>query len=148
VRLDLGGIGKGFALDSLAAVLKEWDIESALLRASDSTMLALSPPPGEPGWPVSFGPSHDCRRLKLADAAFSGSGKAVKGDHIINPHTGHPAEGNERAWAGAPSAAVADALSTAFMVMSEEAVRDFCKRNPGISAFVQRSSSASVLEIR
>ena len=54
VQLDLGGIGKGFALDRMAALLREWDMESALLQASASTVLALGAPRGEPGWPICW----------------------------------------------------------------------------------------------
>ena len=46
--LDLGGIGKGFALDHMAAVLADWDLHCALLRASKSTVLARQAPPGTP----------------------------------------------------------------------------------------------------
>ena len=62
VRLDLGGIGKGFALDHMAALLADWDIESGLLAASTSTLLALQAAPGEAGWPIAFGPDHDLHR--------------------------------------------------------------------------------------
>jgi len=134
-RLDLGGIGKGYALDRMAEVLVEWDVTAAMLCASTSTVLALRPPPGEPGWIVTLGPhgSHD-QRVRLAGQALSGSGKSVRGEHIIDPATGKPAQAARRAWAAAPTGAVADALSTAFMVMSEEAVGDYCRAHADVSA--------------
>ncbi|MBM3889940.1 MAG: FAD:protein FMN transferase, partial [Verrucomicrobia bacterium] len=112
-KLDLGAIGKGFALDRMAALLKEWGIRSALLCASTSSLLAMAPPPDEPGWRISFGPDGAKRVAWLANVSFSGSGTAVKGRHIYDPRTGKPAEGNHRAWAAAPAAAVSEALSTA-----------------------------------
>ncbi len=147
VRLDLGGIGKGFALDRMAALLREWDIESALLSASTSTLLALAAPPGERGWPVRFGPEARPRRLLLAGRAFSGSGTAVKGDHIVDPRTGRPAQRWLRAWAAAPTAAVADALSTAFMVMTEEEMREYCRVHEEVSACALEAASAPLLVI-
>jgi thiamine biosynthesis lipoprotein len=139
VRLDLGGIGKGFALDRMAALLADWDVTAALLAASTSTVLAAGPPPGADGWPIVFGPDGKTQKLCLKDRAFSGSGTAVRGSHIMDPRTRRPATGAIRAWAGAPTAAVADALSTAFMVMSETEVRDYCRRHPEITAWRQES---------
>jgi len=125
-RVDLGGIGKGFALDRMAAVLAQWETTAALLAASTSTILALEAPPGLPGWRVTFGPDRDPQRLDLSHAAFSGSGTAVKGSHIIDPRTRAPARRHVQAWAQCPTAAQADALSTAFMVMSADEVRRYC----------------------
>lgn len=115
VRIDLGGIGKGFALDRMAAVLTEWDVTAARLMASTSTILALDAPPGEPGWAVVFGPAGQRRRVTLRSEALSTSGTGVKGLHVTDPRTGRPAAGT-RAWARAATAAEADALSTALMV--------------------------------
>ena len=134
VCLDLGGIGKGFALDRMAALLREWEVASALLCASISTILALDAPPGEEGWAVQLGLDDAPEHLKLINGALSASGTAVKGSHIVDPRTGRPAEGRFRAWALAPTAAMADALSTAFMIMSEEAVRAYCRCHTGIVA--------------
>jgi thiamine biosynthesis lipoprotein len=146
VRLDLGGIGKGFALDRMGALLREWDIGSALLCASTSTLLALDPPPGEEGWPAELGPDDAPRRLKLANQALSASGTAVKGSHIIDPRTGRPAEGRLRAWAIAPAAALADALSTAFMVMGDDEIRTYC-RGSGASARLLSSPAGTCTAI-
>ncbi|MBM4030534.1 MAG: FAD:protein FMN transferase [Planctomycetes bacterium] len=143
LRLDLGGIGKGFALDRMAALLREWEIASALLCASTSTLLALDPPPGEEGWPAELCPDDAPRRLTLANQALSASGTGVKGDHIIDPRTGRPAEGRLRAWAIAPTAALADALSTAFMVMTRQKVRAYCRHRPCVSAWVLGSPTGA-----
>jgi len=141
VRLDLGGIGKGFTLDRMAAVLADWDLPAACLAASTSTILGIGSPPGEEGWPITFGPKRDLRRARLRDRAFSGSGTAVRGSHIIDPRTKRPAQGQFRAWAAAPTGAVSDALSTAFMIMTEAEIRDYCRRHAGVSAWWQDSSS-------
>lgn len=127
VEVDLGGIGKGYALDQMATLLAEWEVTTARLAASRSTTLALEPPPGEPGWLLTYGDADGLRRRHLSRSAFSGSGLRVKGLHIWDPHTGRVARRRERAWARARSAAQADALSTAFMVMSAEAVACYCR---------------------
>ena len=76
------------------------------------------------------------KKFFLKDRALSGSGTEVKGTHIFNPRTGKPAEGHLAAWVSHPSAAVADALSTAFMVMNTEEVRTYCRGHPDVWALV------------
>lgn len=150
VVIDLGGIGKGFALDRMAAVLREWDIAAALLWASTSTVLALGSPAGQQGWRLSFGSDYERRQILLRGTAFSASGTAVKGQHIVDPRTGRLHEESRRrrrAWAAAPTAAEADALSTAFMVMSVEDVRRFCVRNPQMAAYLLVSEDAPLLAV-
>jgi thiamine biosynthesis lipoprotein len=145
VQLDLGAIGKGFALDRMAALLAEWDIRAALLSASTSSLLALAPPPGEPGWAIHVGPDRAPRRLWLANRAIGASGTAVRGAHIIDPRTGRPAEGKFRTWALAATAAEADALSTAFMVMADDEVADYCRLHPGIEAYLLKTPAGELL---
>ena len=166
VRLDLGGIGKGFALDRMAVLLADWEVDSALLAASTSTLLApgwshwrpagASEEHGQDaratvqetsGWPVTFGPEQDLQRLVLCNRALSGSGTAVKGDHIVDPRAGRPAKDRAGAWAGAPCAAVADALSTAFLVMTEGEIRDYCLRHREVSAHVLPTAAGKVQAI-
>ena len=144
--LDLGGIGKGFALDRMAAILAEWEIASALLCASRSTLLALGPPPDQEGWPVCVGKLENMRRIHLAYRAIGGSGTAVQGHHIIDPRTGRPATHRFRAWALAPTAAMADAISTALMVMDDAEIADFCRRRPELEVFVLNEPNGCLTE--
>ncbi|HXQ80359.1 MAG TPA: FAD:protein FMN transferase [Opitutaceae bacterium] len=137
--LDLGAVGKGYALDRLADVLAEWGIDSACLNSGGSTALALGAPPSGAGWPVGLGDGGARRELMLEHAALSGSGLAVKGPHLVDPRIGRPAARTLRAWARAPLAAVADALSTAFFVMSDLEVAAFCAEHPGIGAAFMRA---------
>jgi FAD:protein FMN transferase len=142
LELDLGAIGKGFALDSALEVLTDWDIENVLLHGGTSTALAAGSAPGREGdragWPVGVGGGWPClgvpREIVLEDRALSGSGTEVKGLHILDPRTGKPARGHVAAWAVHPVAAVSDALSTAFMVMSTAEVEAFCTANPDVWA--------------
>jgi thiamine biosynthesis lipoprotein len=145
VKLDLGAIGKGYALDAALGVLRDWTIDNVLLNAVTSTALAHGPGPVKgaegPGWPVGAGGSAGAGtgpgRVLLRNRALSGSGTEVKGPHIVDPRTGLPAAGHLAAWASHPSAAASDALSTAFMVMSTKDVAAFCRRHPVVWALVK-----------
>jgi FAD:protein FMN transferase len=136
--IDLGGIGKGYAVDCVAELLTTWDIRSALIHAGESTIRALGRPPGSGGWRVALrDPAHPgdaIRTLVLDDRALSGSGCAIHGRHIMDPRTGRPAETRPAAWVAAPTATIADALSSACMVLSVEEVQRLCERCPDISA--------------
>jgi thiamine biosynthesis lipoprotein len=144
LHLDLGAVGKGYALDVMADVLAEWEIHAACLQTGGSTAFALEPPPGETGWPVGLGEGATHRVVALARRALSGSGLAVKGEHLINPRTGVAAKRRERAWAFAPSGAIADALSTAFFVMPDTEVAEYCAASPAIGAVLTRADGTLV----
>jgi FAD:protein FMN transferase len=119
VQFDLGAIGKGFALDRMAELLQSWDCPSFLLVAGGSSILSGDPPKETAGWSCGLGDDHAPQRLLLAHTSLSGSGLAVKGNHIIDPRTGRPALRQNRAWALTDTAAESDALSTACMVLNE-----------------------------
>jgi thiamine biosynthesis lipoprotein len=136
VHLDLGGIGKGYALDRMAAVLAAWEVTSAMCWCRESTFLALGPPPSQPGWKMKFGPSNDQFETELVRQAISGSGSGVKGPHIVNPRNGRPVESQRSTWATARTAAQADAFSTALMVMNRSQTRMLAEREPQVGIFV------------
>lgn len=119
LEIDLGGIGKGFALDKALELLHTLSIDNVLLNSGTSTVLAYGVGPEGDGWTV--GVSGDYRPLTgissttLHNCALSGSGTAVRGEHIRVPDTGLAAPALA-AWARADSAAWTDALSTALMI--------------------------------
>lgn len=137
LHLDLGAVGKGYALDRMAGILREWDISAACLNAGGSSLLAFgSASSAGAGWPAGLGEGAGNRTIALRDRSLSGSGTAVKGAHLIDPRTGEPAMRTARAWALAPTAAQADALSTAFFVMPEPDLIAICAAHPQIGAAV------------
>jgi thiamine biosynthesis lipoprotein len=119
LQFDLGAIGKGFALDRMAELLRSWDCFSFLLVAGGSSILAGDAPKETAGWSCGLGDDHASQRFFLTYTSLSGSGLAVKGNHILDPRTGQPALRQNRAWALADTAAESDALSTACMVLNE-----------------------------
>jgi thiamine biosynthesis lipoprotein len=124
LEFDLGAIGKGFALDRMAEELVEWGCPSFLLVAGGSSILVSAAPGASPGWSVGLGDDNAEPRYWLTNASLSGSGIAVKGEHIFDPRTGAPVRQRSRAWALASTAAESDALSTACMVLSETEIAD------------------------
>ncbi len=127
---DLGAVGKGYALDQAAVILQDWGIERAFLNAGDSTLLALQPPPDEAGWQVTL--ADGAQTLTLAERALSGSGFQVKGAHIMDPRSLQPLPIRaQRSYALAPSAALSDALSTAFMILGPASTAELCHRHEG-----------------
>jgi thiamine biosynthesis lipoprotein len=124
LEFDLGAIGKGFALDRMADVLREWSCPAFLLVAGGSSILAGSAPAGTAGWSCGLGDDNSPCRYWLQNASLSGSGLAVKGKHILDPHTGQPARRQNRTWALCDTAAESDALSTACMVLDEAEIAE------------------------
>jgi thiamine biosynthesis lipoprotein len=144
VRLDLGAIGKGYAADKIGQVLSDWGIKAALISAGQSTVLPIGTPPRllvedkSGGWPVTLSDPVDCHllaRINLVGCALSASGMS-KGPHIIDPRSGKPTKGKIAAWSIAKTAASADALSTAFMVMPADEVKAFCSAHSDTYAFI------------
>lgn len=134
VMLDLGAIGKGYAVERGAAVLREAGMTSALFHGGTSTMCAIGRPPEADAWkvaierpPAALGEIAfpDLPPVRLKDEALSVSAVWGRGfqsggkhfGHVIDPRTGQPVES---AWLSAvvlPSATETDALSTALLTL-------------------------------
>ena len=105
VQVDLGGIGKGYAVDLMAELLEEWGLQASLVHGGFSSVLALEPPPGHDGWPLTLSdpgaPSRVLARLSVRQTALGASGLR-KGDHIVDPRTGQAVRGRLAAWVAVP----------------------------------------------
>lgn len=114
-QIDLGGIGKGFALDQLRSLLAEWEAPAALLMAGASSMLSHGPQV----WPVELGGAEGGTRIELQGRCLSASGTDMQGNHLVHPwgEDAMPENPCERVWVVAESAAVAEVWSTALMLI-------------------------------
>jgi FAD:protein FMN transferase len=142
LQFDLGAIGKGFALDRMAELLRSWECPSFLLVAGGSSILSGGPPNETAGWSCGLGDDHAPQRYLLRHTSLSGSGLAVKGNHILDPRTGQPVLRQNRAWALADTAAESDALSTACMVLSEAELEAVLAQNHSWLFFLETDKAA------
>lgn len=150
IVLDPGAIGKGYALDEAGEqLLRQQDgPESFLLHAGHSSLKAHGEHNGHPGWPVGIGnPLFTEKRLGtllLCNQAMSTSGSNIqffryegrRYGHILDPRTGWPVEGMLSVTVLAPSAAIADALSTAFFVLGVEKAKVCCENWPDVGVIL------------
>ena len=106
MEIDLGGIGKGYAVDRVAEILKRRGFDSALIVGSGSSIYGLGTPPGEEnGWPIDIRDPRNPRKvaasLALKNMSISTSGMQERSfwaegrtiSHILDPRTGYPAQG-------------------------------------------------------
>ncbi len=151
LELNLGSIGKGYALDRVSKLLDAAGIHDYLIQGGQSSVIARgtrfsgSRPDG---WLVGLGhPLHPGDRIgyvRVRDRSMGTSGSASqffrhKGrrySHIIDPRTGQPAEGGLSATVLAADATRADALSTAFFVMGREKTFEYCRAHPELAVIL------------
>lgn len=149
VELNLGAIGKGYALDRAAESLLAAGIGDFLWHGGQSSVLArgsqATQAADEPGWLVGvrhpMRPEKQVIEIRLCDRALGTSGAGTqffrhrgrRFGHILDPRSGWPAEGVVSTTVLAPTAAEADALATAFYILGPERAAALCQRRPEIS---------------
>jgi len=153
MRLDAGGIGRGYALDRALHVLTTNGITAAMIECSGDVVVS-GPPPGAAGWRIAVRPfaaattagrgerNTTIAPLVLAHAAVTTSGDAfqfveidgVRYSHIVDPRTGLGVTGRTAVTVIAPDATTADALATALSVLGPEEGRHAIGRFPGCAA--------------
>ena len=126
VTVDLGGIGKGYALTRIRELLEKNGVEKALVNFGNSSVLAVGSHPLGDYWPVGvdnpFTKEH-MADLKLRDTSLSVSGNMPSHPrHIVNPLTGKFVEAKKMVSVVAKDPVVAEVLTTAFMVADEERI--------------------------
>ena len=161
LELNLGSVGKGFALDRVVRALRRrWNVSQGLTHGGHSSVFAIGPEPGgSRGWPIGLShPDEPARRLgrfRLMDRGlgvsaathqhFVHEGREL--GHILDPRTAWPAEGMAIAAVTAPTAAVADAFATAFFILGVKPARELCAKRPDIGAVLLARGSESRLEL-
>jgi thiamine biosynthesis lipoprotein len=159
LELDLGAIGKGWALDCAAETLRRHGVSAALLGAGQSTYYAIGTPPDEDGWPIRVSDPRDTARTLstalLRDQALSTSGSSEQSfelgartySHIIDPRTGHPVAGMAQVTVTAPTATDSDALSTAVFVLGPKHGAELLGEVPETAALLvmETATEAAVL---
>jgi thiamine biosynthesis lipoprotein len=145
VALNLGSIGKGFALDRMGHFLRHNGVDHALISAGSSSILAIGGTPDP--WEIdlrSMVSGERLARLRVSNGAVGTSGAGeqffevdgVRYGHVIDPRTGWPAAGVLSASVIASNAAAADALSTAFLIGGADLAERYCASHPGVLAII------------
>ena len=135
VHLDFGGIGKGYALDECAKVLRDeqFDLHDWLIDGGTSTILVSGArSPEESSWPVGVGGVWKERTrletvLHLSQGAISGSGFELRGEHVRDVRRGGAAVRWAQSWCKAPDATTADALTTAALALQPRELEAACQ---------------------
>jgi thiamine biosynthesis lipoprotein len=144
LEINLGSIGKGYAIDRAATLL---DAPNFFLHGGHSSVIARgNETPGASGWTLGLADPErpQCRRalVHLRNRAMATSAatfqhfvhEGKKLGHLLDPRTAWPAEGMLSATVTAPTAAEADALATAFFILGIDKSRNYCERRPEIGA--------------
>jgi thiamine biosynthesis lipoprotein len=153
LELDPGGIGKGYAVDRIAQILKEEGVLHALVSGGGSSIFALGAPPGEKGWGVGIknprDPSKSVTSVILKDESMSTSGSYEKFfraegrlfSHIMDPRTGFPAQGMLSTSVITPKTIDSEAWAKPYYILgphwtAQHKQKDFrvfyCEDKPGI----------------
>jgi FAD:protein FMN transferase len=148
VSLNLGSIGKGYALDRVAEQMTGAGVPTALLTSGSSSLFALGAGHEGQGYEVGIRDPFDHTR-RYGSVRLTGEGLGVSGvgeqwfehagrryGHIIDPRSGWPVEGRALVAVVAPTAALADALATAFFVGGPETVKRYHRAYPDVSVVV------------
>ncbi len=148
IQLDLGAVGKGYAVDRVVSRLRRNGVADALVNAGNSTLYAIGSSPGGSPWKIGLQnpvqPAQSLATIFLQDSALSTSAnteqyfihKGIRYGHIIVPSTGRPASEMASVSVLSPSAAISDAYATALFVMGWERAQSFCEEHPNLSALL------------
>lgn len=152
LEIDPGGIGKGYAVDRIAQILKDNGIKHALISGGGSSIYAIGAPPGEKGWKIDIknprDPSKSIQSVYLKDESMSTSGAYEKFfnaegrmySHIMDPRTGYPAQGMLSTSVIAPRTLDSEAWTKPYYILgrqwaSRHKPKDFrvfvCESRPG-----------------
>jgi len=152
VELNLGSVGKGWALDRIAEKLRWRGLRRALLGAGGSSFRGW----GREEWRLALRPGGELLgELVVRDAAVGVSGAGEQRfeaggrrfGHVLDPRTGEPATGVRSAAAVADDAATADALATALLVGGPALAARCCESRPGTMALLVLDEAPATLHV-
>lgn len=143
MKLDLGGIGKGFAADEALRTLSDRGLRRCLVDLGGD-IAAGAPPPGASGWRVVVGAYEPPLIVELTGAAVAASGDTEqfveidgsRHSHIVDPRTGRGLTGGHLVTVIAPDAATADALASAVSVLGPDRGLGLLDQFPGSAGLV------------
>ncbi len=134
VSIDLGGYGKGYALQKVVMILKESGIDNAYISFGESSVTCLGRHPYGDYWPVGiqdfYNKEKSIATFKVVDGSVSTSGN-LQNNHIVNPVTGEPVTKKMSVSVKSASPVVAEVLSTAFMVATDKQINRILNSFPG-----------------
>ena len=148
VELDLGGIGKGYAVDRVVHLLRRQGIASALVNLGGSSVYGLGAPPGREAWEIGIqdptNPAKTALAVTLRDRALSVSGgharffeeDGVTYAHVMDPRAGKPVQGILSVAVLTRSATDGDALDNVLFVQGLDRARLFLERYPSAEALL------------
>jgi thiamine biosynthesis lipoprotein len=145
MRIDLGAVGKGYAVDAAIEILRGHGITSALLHGGTSSIHALGAPPDETAWRIAWqSPAGVPRTFDLRDSALSVSaahGKTFESQgrvygHVMDPRSGAPSTAARAVAVWGSASLECDALSTALLVLGVDWLDAFGRRFPHFEAVV------------
>lgn len=152
MRIDLGGIGKGYAVDRATERLKAAGVAAALINFGGSSMSAIGAPPGTPAWEIAVQDTDGRVRgaIQLRDAALATSSSmgrwwtiaGKKYGHLIHPISGAPVTEARTAVVISPSATQAEALTKPLVLLGDRAPTTIEKFS-GTGAIVLPASGAA-----
>jgi FAD:protein FMN transferase len=143
LQLDLGALGKGYAVDRAAEKLHTLGIENAFLNAGGSTIVAIGSPPGQAGWLVRLrDPSHKIDPyVMLKNGSVSTSEQTTRSllghdspGHIIDPSSGRPVETQFSVSVIAPTGSMSDGFSTTLLLVGPQQGKALVNRTRDVSA--------------
>lgn len=142
-RIDLGGYGKGFALDAVRPTLESFGVRSALIHGGTSSVLAIGRDENDRAWRVGIrdpfveaDDAPEVDRLSLSDCGLSCSSAFSPGSDrsdLIDPSTGQAVEVPASVVVVAPTATEAEVLSTALLAMGRDRAGRFVSEDRGVS---------------
>ncbi|MFO1093678.1 MAG: FAD:protein FMN transferase [Planctomycetaceae bacterium] len=157
MRIDLGGIAVGYAVDEAMQIFRDYGLTRVLIDAAGDIGVG-DPPPGRNAWRVEIEPLRDGSEprhvMELKSCAVTTSGDAskyvefngVRYSHIVDPKTGYGLTRRTSATVVAPDCITADSLATTLNVLGPERALQFVAETTGVETFIEVTGDDGTLQ--